>query len=121
TPQPQHRPNDDPRDVAYYAALVSAWVETKMERDKTIVTLSAGAIGLLVTLLTVVGVQTPYILWFYIIAFLGFGAAAVGSILIFDGNSVFLEQVVKGNTSDSKTLKRLDGFTLFCFVLGIIF
>lgn len=45
------------KDVAYYSALVSAWIQTKMERDKTLASLSAGGIGLLVTILSTVGVQ----------------------------------------------------------------
>ena len=40
----------------------------------------------------------------------------------FSGDVDYAQLVkVYGSTSDSKTLKRLDGFTLFCFVLGIIF
>ncbi|MDA8663964.1 hypothetical protein N9L66_03280 [Porticoccaceae bacterium] len=44
------------KNVAYYSTMLSAWIETKMERDKTLVTLSAAGIGLLVTILTVIGV-----------------------------------------------------------------
>jgi hypothetical protein len=121
TPQPVHQPDLDPKDVAFYSAVVSAWIETKMERDKTIVTLSAAAIGLLVTLLTTGGGTTPFALWLYAGAFLGFSVAAVCSIVIFDRNSVFLEKVVKGTTSNSKTLSRLDRITLTFFALGVIF
>ena len=40
------------KNIAFYSTLLSAWIQTKMERDKTLVTLSAAAIGLLVTILT---------------------------------------------------------------------
>ncbi len=80
---PDADPNADAKDVAFYSAVVSAWVETKMERDRTIVTLSAGAIGLLVTLLTTVGVKAPFTLWLYAGALVGFGVAAICTIVIF--------------------------------------
>ena len=111
----------DGKDVAYFSALVTAWIETKMERDKTIVTLSAGAIGLLVTLLTTVGVKTPWMLLLYTGAVGGFAVAAGYSIVIFDSNSVHIEEVIKGGTEDNKTLRRLDKRTLTFFTLGVIF
>lgn len=46
------------KNIAHYSILLSTWIETKMERDKTLVTLSAAAIGLLVTILTTVGVKS---------------------------------------------------------------
>jgi hypothetical protein len=121
TPQPVHQPDPDPKDVAFYSAVVSAWIETKMERDKTIVTLSAGAIGLLVTLLTTVGVKTPWAIWLYAGAFAGFGVAAICTIVIFHRNATYLEKVVQGTMSESTRLGWLDRITLTFFGLGIIF
>ena len=38
------------KSVAYYTESVAAWYQTKLERDKSILTISAGAIGLMITL-----------------------------------------------------------------------
>src|SRR5207249_3464107 len=105
----------------FYSAVVSAWIDTKMERDKTIVTLSAGAIGLLVTLLTTVGAKTPWAIALYAGAFVSFGAATVCTIVIFHRNSDYLERVVQGSESKSKLLGWLDRLSLIFFGLGVIF
>ncbi len=48
------------KNIAHFSVMLSAWVQTKMERDKTLVTLSSAAIGLLITLITTVGVNDWY-------------------------------------------------------------
>ncbi|PKF49010.1 hypothetical protein AT251_22010 [Enterovibrio nigricans] len=57
------------KEVEFYAATVGAWLNTKFELDKSLLTLSTGAIGLLVTLLTTVGASSVEgwycILWRY--------------------------------------------------------
>jgi hypothetical protein len=40
----------DDKEVEYYAAQANAWFNTKLEYDKSILVLSAGAIGLLIKL-----------------------------------------------------------------------
>lgn len=54
------------KNIAYYSVLVNAWIQTRMERDKTLVTLSAAAVGLLVTLLTTVGINKEWIILLYL-------------------------------------------------------
>jgi len=43
------------KNVAHYSVLLSAWIHTKMEHDKTLVTVSIGGIGYLISVLTLVG------------------------------------------------------------------
>ncbi|MGY0582644.1 MAG: hypothetical protein ACW7DV_11235, partial [Paraglaciecola chathamensis] len=57
------------KNVAFYSTLLSAWIQTKMERDKTLITLSSAAIALLVTMLTTVGINQIYTLFFCVVAF----------------------------------------------------
>ena len=40
--------NHGQKEVAYYGALVNAWISTRMEKDKQILTLSAAGVGLIV-------------------------------------------------------------------------
>ena len=46
------------KQIEYYASCVNAWFNTKLERDRSLLTLSAGGIGLLITLLTTVGLSS---------------------------------------------------------------
>src|ERR1700733_4671800 len=39
-------------ELAHYAATVTAWFNTKMEHDKSLLTLSTAAVGVLITLVT---------------------------------------------------------------------
>jgi len=89
------------RGVAFYSAMVQAWVDTRMELDRTIVTLSAGGVGLLATLLTTVGVTRSWHLWLYGTATLGFLSALVLALTIFQGNAALIEEAIgirKGRT-----------------------
>lgn len=43
------------KNIAHYSVLLDAWIQTRTERDKTLVTLSAAGVGLLVTILTTAG------------------------------------------------------------------
>ena len=49
------------KNIAHYSTLLAAWIQTKMEIDKTLVTLSTAAIALLVTILTAVGTSNFYL------------------------------------------------------------
>jgi hypothetical protein len=40
----------DQKEVEYYAAQVNAWLNTKFEHDKSLLTLSAGGLGLLISI-----------------------------------------------------------------------
>ena len=78
---PPNGSDDDTRkqkDVAFYSSLVGAWIETRMERDKTIIVLSAGGIGLLVGIVSTSGVESAWELTFYAVALLAF----LGAILV---------------------------------------
>jgi hypothetical protein len=109
------------KDVAYYTALVNAWIQTKMERDKRLVWLSAGGIGLLVTILSAVGVKHRWEILLYCGALTFFAATATLCIYIFDRNSKHIAGVLKKKTSRDYVLKRLDKLSLIFFVLAVLF
>jgi hypothetical protein len=56
--EPQKPAEQDPKDLAFYAASVEAWYSTGFERDKSLLTLAGGGIGLLITLLSTVGTHS---------------------------------------------------------------
>lgn len=39
---------DEQKSVTYYSALVNAWIATRMEKDKQLLTLSSAGIGLII-------------------------------------------------------------------------
>ena len=61
------RPHDEiieisnDKQTAYFAALVEAWLQTRMEKDKSLLMLAAGGVGVLVTLLTTTGIHSPFV------------------------------------------------------------
>jgi len=109
------------KNIAHYQTLLSAWISTKMERDKTIVTLSAAAIGLLVTLLTTVGIKSYWEIAFYVGGFFGFAIAIWSSLIIYEKNSDHIEEALRGSTSHSPELQKYDARSKASFVIGACF
>lgn len=107
------------KNIAHYSTLLSAWIQTKMERDKTLVTLSSAAIALLVTILTTVGTSNFYLFTLYIIAFLGFGTCIGTSLKIYQLNSKHLENEIRNKNTNLK-LEKYDKLSFFSFLLGVL-
>lgn len=112
----------DLKSVEYYSASVTAWYNTHLEHDKNLLTLSAGGIGLLITLLTTGGVPSAEGLVLYIIALCCF-VICLGSVLaIFKQNGKYVEALVKGEPCPpNPVLQRLDSVAIYSFVAGIVF
>lgn len=109
------------KQLAHYSAVVSAWVETRMEKDKTLLSLATAGIGLLATLLTTVGPTSAYQLWLYGFAGLSFICTIVTVIWIFDRNSHHLGKVIQhGVRGDDSLLVKLDVVVFISFVLGVL-
>lgn len=111
------------KSVAYYEAAVQAWLQCRMERDRLLLTLSAGAIGLLVTLLTTTGPSSPTRALLYGASLAFFLLTVVVVLLILGLNANLLEKVVqdKEPSRDSSLLKALDLIAGVAFVIGIVF
>jgi hypothetical protein len=109
------------KDVAFYQAMVQAWINTRMEKDKTLLSLAAAAIGLLVTLLTTTGPTSVCQWWLYLAAGFSFFCTIALGIWIFARNTAHLEDVVnKGVRGNDTVLIRLDVLLLLSFVLGVL-
>lgn len=108
------------KNVAFYSNLLSAWIQTKMERDKTLITLSSAAIALLVTILTTVGINQIYALLLCVAAFLCFGLCIGTSLHIYQLNSIHLENELGSEIKDIK-LEKFDKFSYVSFLFGVFF
>jgi hypothetical protein len=112
--------NQDAKEVEFYAANVNAWLNTKLELDKSLLTLSAGGIGLLITLLTTVGIKSKPIFVLYIFALVFFVVTLFSVLFMLGRNSHYVEKVLNGSNNDDPVLNIFDGLARICFVVGVI-
>lgn len=112
------------KEVAYYSSLVSGWMETRMERDKSLLGLSSGGIGLLVTLFTTVGTVSPVTLFFYAFATVAFCGTIFCSLTILYRNADYVESILENNGSVENQLEgeleRLDWWNFWTFAAGVL-
>jgi len=115
-------PDDEkanPKDTAYYSALLSAWIQSRMERDRTLITLSSAGIGLLLTLSSTVGPNSKAILALYCLGFLGFTVAIFSCLHIYQRNSRHIERQLTEPPASDPTLSRFDRLSWAAFFLGV--
>ena len=108
------------KESAWYAAALDAWYDTRLEHDKSLLTLSAGGIGLLITIESTVGIPSLTALIFSSLAIFAFIVCLVAVLLIFNGNSGHLEEVVHGDKKYSSRLAFLDRLAIWAFLTGVI-
>lgn len=77
------------------ALIVEAWINTSMERDKSLLSISSAGVGLLVTLLSIDNSLGSCEVIFYSLAFLGFTLSIISIIKVFGVNKKYLELMVK--------------------------
>lgn len=109
------------KNVAHYSVMLDAWVQTRMARDKTLVTLSAGGVGVLVTLLTTKGVSHLWELGLYLGSFGGFLATLLLALTLYQKNSELIENDLRGTLSEYLKLKAFDQATIVAFCVGTLF
>jgi hypothetical protein len=108
------------KNVAHYSVLLGAWIQTKMERDKTLVTLSAAAIGLLVTILTTVGVKSIWEVPMFALAVSSFLVTIWSSLVIYQLNSQHLEDAIRGSSKKDPRLEKYDKRAIRAFIIGAV-
>lgn len=110
------------KEVEYYASSVNAWFNTSLEHDKSILTLAAGGIGLLITLLTTIGLSTAEALVLYIGAITSFLVALISVLVVFRYNRTYIEQVLAGKVAgNDPVLAKADSIALWAFGVGVVF
>lgn len=93
---------------------------TKLEYDKSLLVLSAGAIGLLITLLTTVGVNSTALLFVFAAAIISFVVCLITVLAILSRNGKHLEDLIAGKRTNDSILSFLDSLSIFTFILGVI-
>ncbi|MBF0165285.1 MAG: hypothetical protein HQM01_12430 [Magnetococcales bacterium] len=111
------------KDKIYYEVCLNGWIQTKMERDKSLLTISSAAIaGLIGVLNTDIGNSFDKKVCIAF-AVLFFSACLFVVIVIFNKNSEYLQAVVKEENSEKveKRLIILDLSAFYFFISGAIF
>lgn len=112
---------DNQKDVEFFAAGVNAYYASALERDKSILTLSTGGIGLLLTLLTTVGTKSIWVLVFSGIAVLYFLICVFSLLTIFQKNNEHIERILNGTGQvDDPELAKLDKDVRKSFAGGVM-
>lgn len=111
---------DEEKEVEFYSAAVNAWFGTRLEHDRSLLTLSAGGVGLLVTLLSTVGIHSVESLILYIVALISFLICLSVVLCIFKRNAAYLQAVINGSNDSDPLLGILDTAAISSFVLGAL-
>jgi hypothetical protein len=116
------KPEDGPKDVAFYSTVLQAWVNSKFEKDRSIMTLSAAGVGLLVTFLTTAkGPLDKNYMIFVSCALVLFLFSILSCLIIFAKNPDRLRDILQGLEEESKLLNFLDWIANCSFAGGILF
>lgn len=115
--------SDNERD--FRSVVLQSWVETRMEKDRSLLTLASGGIGLLLTLSTTSGLEGQLQLAVYFAALGAFMTAVLSAIAIFGANSDYLEAVHARDEAKkgaaARRLRFLDRLLVGGFILGMLF
>ena len=108
------------RELAHYAATVTAWFNTRMEHDKSLLTLSTAAIGVLVALASKITLSSITLLILYVVALLSFILCLATVLGIYRHNSKHLEDLIQKGAESDRVLGFLDWAALGTFGAGIV-
>ena len=114
---------NDQKEVAYYSALVNAWITTRMEKDKQLLTLSSAGIGLTIIFQPRLSSILEFGIW--VISGICF-LLSIGILLsIFSDNGNLIEAEIQDPESNLKIKldKRISFKTkvsVWLFILGAI-
>jgi hypothetical protein len=109
------------KENAFYNTLLNAWVTTRIDKDKTLLTLSTGGIGILLTFITLRFINNTFQFVAFSVAVSCFLIAIIAVLLVFIRNAKYLEKMLKGTFESDPCLERLDIIAFTSFVAGVIF
>jgi hypothetical protein len=109
------------RELAHYTATVTAWFNTRMEHDKSLLTLSTAAIGVLIALASKITLRSLASLILYIATLASFILCLAIVLWIYRQNSKHLENLVQSDAAHDRLLGFLDPAAIWTFGAGIMF
>lgn len=100
--------------------LIETWRQTRMERDKAFLFLSAGGIGILVTILCAFGITYWWEIILYALSFTFFILSLATILEIFKENAIYIENLYHRKNQESNKLKKLDCRLIWFFWIAVI-
>lgn len=101
--------------------LIQAWIDTRMERDRSLLTLSGGGVGLLVTLLTAGLITSACPRLLAGTALLCFTVSILLALTVFHGNAEYVEKILATGEDPPTKLRWLDFWLVMVFGVGVVF
>ena len=113
-------------EAQWRSTMLDAWFQTRMEADRTLLTLSAGGVALLVTLLTTVGIPWIWVALLYGCAFTAFIVAIHAATAIFKDSADHIMEAATDaaqahNSPLRERLRKLDDRLKKAFWVGVGF
>jgi hypothetical protein len=109
------------KKVAYYSALVNAWIQTKMEVDKTLIIISSAGIGFLITIISKLDINNVTELIIYLSAFISFFIVIITCVEVFRKNAVYIKNIIDEKDDNHKSLDTYSFVAKLFFTLALIF
>jgi len=109
------------KDLAFYSAGLNVWYVTRLEKDKSLLNLSVAGIGLLITLITTLGVKNFTEAMLFGLAILAFVITSITIVYIFGRNATHIENVLADSEEKDVLLEFLDSIASKVFIVGIVF
>lgn len=109
----------DQKAVAYYEALVNAWVASAMEVDKSLLVLASGAIGFSLTFVEPVR-DSDLFLFFYFSSVVLFLVTIFSALMALNLNKAFISDFVNNRPNSGSGLRFFDRAALFGFAIGVL-
>jgi preprotein translocase subunit SecG len=106
------------KEAETHAGFVNGWLNTKLEKDKSILTLSAAGIGVLVTFFNSIDPSNILIIINYIFALFFFVVALMMDIYIFGANAKYLQKII--HKKPAKSMAGLDYILSGSFIIGLV-
>ncbi|MEJ1250641.1 hypothetical protein, partial [Denitratimonas tolerans] len=116
----EHQMSERDKEIQWYSATVNAWYGTRLEHDRSLLTLSAGAIGLLITLLSTVGVSSVESALLYGAAIFSFLISLASVLWVFRRNGTHLTEILRSNAAGDAVLRTLDAVAIGSFFFGVV-
>lgn len=107
------------KNIAHYQVMLSAWIENRMEHDRTLIKLSLAGIGFLLTLLMTLGVSSKWQMACYVASLVCFLITIGILLVIFNKNSDLIESEIRGDDSIAPSLIEYDRWVSIFFAAGV--
>lgn len=108
------------KEVEYYSNLMNAWITTRMEKDKAILALSTGGIGVLITFFNNISIDNKISFFLYILALLCFIVSIYSAIKILSENADYCMAIMSEEEPENEgKIGTLDNLLVWSFLLGL--